>query len=515
MRILVAKRCVAAALALLAGSALKGCGSTTSGSGTAGPVDQRSDGGRIPGCLSDGGIDMFAAEGDEVLGLSWNNLGGWDSGGGYRLLFGFTDDDRSNEMVIECSDLECEYNLTGLQNGVTYFLAVESLNADGEVTHVSCTISATPNPLMFLSDVRVHEATGGVQDNPDIVAAEEGSPLFLAWEDGGAIRLVRSNDLGDTWGTPVAVGSGSGQASPSLAFRDRVMTDDFVEVTPVLYVAYSQGSEILLLRTVFPQGLEGAAALESPVLLGSGTNPDVTIGKDLVHVAFEDGERIFAVLVDPETLSATAPVPVDTESGDSHAPSIAADSVTGNVFVAYHGHRGSGDTDVYVNVSTNGGESFGAEEIRIDDDSMGQNQLNISLAVDQRTGQILATWEDRRGGANIFFSSSEDNGLTWGSNIETGAGLAGDQFTPQAVVDPGRNSYVVFIDTSDGQRPMFSRFNPDKTFDPPLPVSTAAGKAGATGRNPAVAIDRFGTIYTTWSENRDSPDMDVYFARAE
>ena len=512
MRSLLAKRCLIVVLALLAGSMQSGCRSTTSGSGTG---NQRTDGGRIPGCLSDGGIDMFAAEGDEVLGLSWNNLGGWDSAGGYRLRLGFTDQDLSNEMVIACTDLECEHNLTNLQNGVTYFLAVESLGADGVATHVSCTISATPSPLMFLSDVRVYETNGGVQDAPDIVAAKEGSPLFLAWEDGGVIGLARSNDLGETWGTPVAVGSGSSQAAPSLAFRDLVMTDDSVDVTPVLYLAYTQGSEVMLLRAVFPHGLDGAAAIESPVLLGSGRNPDVTIGKGLVHVAFEDGERIFAVSIDSETLSATAPVPVDTESGDSYAPSIAADSVTGDVFVAYHGRRGGGDTDVYMNVSTNGGESFGTEEIRIDDDSTGQNQLNISLAVDQRTGQVLATWEDRRGGANIFFSSSEDHGLTWSSNIETGAGLAGDQFTPQTVVDPGRNSYVVFIDTSDGQRPMFSRFNPDKTFDPPLPVSTAAGKAGAAARNPAVGIDQFGTIYTTWSENRGSPDVDVYFARAE
>ena len=62
---------------------------------------------------------------------------------------------------------------------------------------------------------------------------------------------------------------------------------------------------------------------------------------------------------------------------------------------------------------------------------------------------------------------------------------------------------------------MFSRFNRDRTFDPPLPVSTAAGKAGATAQNPAVAIDKFGSIFVTWSEDRGSPNVDVYFARAE
>ena len=508
MKILLTKRC----LVVLSVSAIGACQTTTDCSGTG---VLRIGGGRIPSCLSDGGIDMFAAEGDEVLGLSWNNVGGWDSSGGYRIRFGITEDDLADEMVINCTDFECEHNLTGLDNGVTYFLAVESLDANGVATQTSCAVSATPNVLVFLSDVRVNEATAGLQDFPDIVASTEGAPLFLGWEDGGAIWLGRSDDLGDTWSAPIAVGSRSAQASPSLAFRPLIEVDDVVEVVPLLFVAYAQGSEIMLIRAAFPEGLTGAAVYEAPISLGSGMNPDATIGRAAVHVAFEDGDQILAVRVDPDTLSKGAPVRVDTDSGDAHAPSIAANTLTGDVFVAYHALRGSGDNDVYGNVSIDGGATFGAVEVRIDDDVMGQNQLNISIAVDERTGQVLATWEDRRGGANIFFSSSEDNGLTWGANIETGAGLAGDQFTPRAVVDPGRNIYVAFIDTSDGQRPMFSRFNPEQTFDPPLPVSTAAGMAGAAARHPTVAIDKFGTIYVTWSENRSSPDVDIYFARAE
>jgi hypothetical protein len=73
-----------------------------------------------------------------------------------------------------------------------------------------------------------------------------------------------------------------------------------------------------------------------------------------------------------------------------------------------------------MNVSTDAGQTFLAEEVRIDDDPLGQNQLNISVAVDERSGQILATWEDRRGGANVFFASSEDYGLTWGARTSMG-----------------------------------------------------------------------------------------------
>jgi hypothetical protein len=105
--------------------------------------------------------------------------------------------------------------------------------------------------------------------------------------------------------------------------------------------------------------------------------------------------------------------------------------------------------------------------------------------------------------------------MTWEPNVETAAGLNGDQFQPQAAADPGRNIYVVFVDTTDGHRPLFSRFNPDGTFDPPLEVSMAAGQGGAAANEPTVTIDAYGTIYGAWTENRRGPEIDLYFARAE
>lgn len=183
--------------------------------------------------------------------------------------------------------------------------------------------------------------------------------------------------------------------------------------------------------------------------------------------------------------------------------------------MAYHGWRGSGDTDIYLNFTRNGGQTYQAEETRVDDDPQGYNQSNVSLAVDRRAGQVMTTWEDRRGGANIYFSRSFDDGESWETNIQTGAGLIGDQSLPQAVVDPGRNVYLIFIDTSDEQKPLFSRFNADGTFDPPLLVSQAAGEAGAAADDPAVTIDEYGIVYVAWTENRGTPDIDLYFARVK
>jgi hypothetical protein len=218
MKTLTLTRITCSLMMILVAVTIFGCPSASNGPNGTDGDDDTIDGGRIPRCLAEDGLDLFAAEGDEVLGITWNNLAESDSEGGYRVRYGTSVDEvdeLSDEMLSPCTDFECELNLTGLENNVVYSLEVQSLNVDGETTHVSCTIEATPHPLAFLADVRVHADTSGMQDCPDVVVGAEGAPLLLAWEDGGAIRLGRSDDLGDTWSDPFTVGSGVDQAHPA------------------------------------------------------------------------------------------------------------------------------------------------------------------------------------------------------------------------------------------------------------------------------------------------------------
>lgn len=576
-------------------------GGTGGGQEGTGEGERVEGGGRIPSCLDDDGIDFFMAEGDEVLSLSWNNVGRWDHAGGYRVRFGFTEDVLANEegegegtgaakqtvegegegngegeidvigpfaesIDVDCFDLQCEFNLEPLVNGVSYSIVIDALGGNGEVTQSSCTISGAPHVLAFLSDLPVNDLTEGTQELPSIAVQEDGTPLFIAWEDQGVIRMSRSNDLGDVWSeSTIPIPDGADQKGPILGFRDLVEpppapiiegsgegagegagalkqgegetegeTDE--GLPPYLFMAYQDGDDILVARAGFLEPtLEGVGegmtegegegegfnifeqplVFETPITVGTGSNPTMDVIENRIHIAWEDNTQIWAAWADPDEMVFSDPIRVDTVDDKAFAPSIAANPFNEHVFVGYDASRGAGDTNVYVNTSENGGLNFRANEVRIDDDTKGQNQLNISMAVDGRTGQVLATWEDRRGGANVFFSASNNNALSWDLNIRPGTGLTGDQFRPKAVVDPGRNVYVIFQDTTNGQRPLFSRFNPDGTFDPPLVVSEAAGRAGTVGDNPDVVIDNFGTIYVTWDENRDSPDVDIYFARAE
>ena len=74
--------CARSLLVIFAALAISGCRSSVSSGSSRG--DDRSDEGRIPSCLAEDGIDLFAAEADEVLGITWNNLGESDAEGGYR-----------------------------------------------------------------------------------------------------------------------------------------------------------------------------------------------------------------------------------------------------------------------------------------------------------------------------------------------------------------------------------------------------------------------------------------------
>ena len=91
-----------------------------------------------------------------------------------------------------------------------------------------------------------------------------------------------------------------------------------------------------------------------------------------------------------------------------------------------------------------GGMSF--DEFRqVDDNPGGANQRHPPIHLNERSQTTSASWENRRGGANVYFSWSEDWGQTWEDNIDVHAGMGGDQFRPQAVVDVAGSVYVAML----------------------------------------------------------------------
>jgi hypothetical protein len=274
-------------------------------------------------------------------------------------------------------------------------------------------------------------------------------------------------------------------------------------------VAFEQGGRVMLVGYDPVAGTVG-----DPLDVAAGGRPHVAVGPSAIHLVFEEGGGIHHAGSTDAGATFSDAQAVHGSTSMAHAPRVAVNGFTDEVYVAWDAIEGAGDSNIYFVASPDAGGSFGGP-VRVDDDPMGQNQLNVSIAVDARSQKIYATWEDRRGGANVYFTWSEDGGASWEPNVDVGAGLGGDQFRPEAVVDAARNVYVAFHDTSDGMRVVFSRFNAEGTFDPPLLPSREAGRAGVVADEPTVASDRYGAVYVAWQENRNAADVDVFFARAE
>ena len=383
---------------------------------------------------------------------------------------------------------------------------------------------ATPHVLAFSNDISVNPSVAG-QSDPTIASGWDGTPLFLAWVENDKVMTSRSDDRGVAWANPVQLwGQGVVETNPTLTFRRRITQSNpdtgelEILVQPALFATIVVDGVVKFFRGDFPSGPTGPIAFSSPIDLGIGEFPAGAAYGDHVEVVYERDGAVWARSSVDGGVIFSAEQRVDKASGTqfSASPDVTIEPNTSDVFVAYHGLRADGgDTNIYANFSTDAGKTYQTSEVRIDDDASGFNQSNVSLATDVRTGHVMATWEDRRGGSNVYFSRSIDGGLTWEANLNSGAGLTGDQFTPRAEVDPGRNVFVFFVDTSAGHRPLFNRFNALGSFDIPAEVSSTAGTAGAAAKGPVLTIDKFGRAFVAWSENRDSPVDNVYFARGE
>ncbi|MBW3579346.1 MAG: glycoside hydrolase [Actinobacteria bacterium] len=115
---------------------------------------------------------------------------------------------------------------------------------------------------------------------------------------------------------------------------------------------------------------------------------------------------------------------------------LAADPSTGTLYAVWYGHpdprasRPDADADVFVRVSTDGGDTW-SERRRINDDRVGVQQYDPGISI-APNGRVDVAWYDFRnspvpegegevgnaGGYNdVYYASSSDQGVTWSENV--------------------------------------------------------------------------------------------------
>jgi hypothetical protein len=174
----------------------------------------------------------------------------------------------------------------------------------------------------------------------------------------------------------------------------------------------------------------------------------------------------------PGATAWTAPV---TISDAGHAEQFANPAVApdGTVYVSWLGPPDATNRAVqYVDVSTNGGQSFGVDVPVTTIQTDGQDAFSLAAVPDRgaaaqefidtdrsgtnlnpgpHRGRVYLVYADRAAGTNtndtdIFLQYSDDQGKTWSPRLQVNdavAGLGTSQFFPSMSVDPSNGAVVI------------------------------------------------------------------------
>ena len=117
-------------------------------------------------------------------------------------------------------------------------------------------------------------------------------------------------------------------------------------------------------------------------------------------------------------------VNTDSTFADATRPDLVIDG--NRVLVAWEDTR-SGQPDIFVNVSLNGGATYRASSARADLGDLGGASPSFTPRIAVGTDGVLVTWRDRRNGeGDIWFNHSFDLGLTFQPNdVRVDVGTAG------------------------------------------------------------------------------------------
>ncbi|MHC4163465.1 MAG: sialidase family protein [Planctomycetota bacterium] len=371
-----------------------------------------------------------------------------------------------------------------------------------------------------LADLRLDTDLRGAADSADPQLARSGRTLFVVWEDsrsgGRDIYLQRSDDAGVTW--LVADVRLDSDAPGQALSEDPVLGVDGSTV----HVAWEEERDGQ--RDVYYRGsTDGGVSFRPEVVLNTAPGasysdrPRLAVSGSRVYVAWKDNRSgAYDIHLNASAdggLTWLAPdVRVETGvagASDSNDPEVTAEGE--NVYVVWSDAR-TGNADIRLNRSSDGGQSWLIADIRIDTDPPGAG-LSIRPQVRCTGGTVYVVWVDARdGNADIRFNRSLDAGRTWQAadqRLDTDAPGAGTSEYVRLEAD-GPNVYVAWQDDRDSANDIRFNYSTDQgaTFlAQDLRCDThTTGLADST--LPRIASD--GTnVYVLWADRRDG-QSDVY-----
>jgi hypothetical protein len=375
-------------------------------------------------------------------------------------------------------------------------------------------LSFSPNRQVG-SPSQVHDP---YYDEPPVLVGDGGQTLHVAWLDLSEDDIFYrcSTDAGQNW-TAIESLAGDGttalQDAPDIAVASNgvvyaVWRDERLDVQGDIYMASRQGcgGSWSAATPVAVAASAGAAQVEPALAIASDDN---------LYLTWEENSAVYFSRSTNGGQGWAPAQPLGDSSADSAgSPRILVDPTGQTVTVAWAYEPAGGESNIYVAVSTDGGQSW-PDGVPVAP-SPTQSQYYPALAR-SASGTLYAAWCVD----GIYFSRSLDQGQTWSAAIPVddapsdiyggGTGLAVDSrgriyltwHDKRHVVYGYYPYYDVFMAYSQDGGQTWSA-NIQLNDDPVVDVGNSASPNPLQHYRPAAAVNQAGQLFVVWRDERDT-----------
>lgn len=309
---------------------------------------------------------------------------------------------------------------------------------------------STDRGMSWSADVRL---TSNTAPSLNASIAVSGSTLHVVWEDGRdgnyEIYYKRSTDGGISWGSDIRLTSDA-----AASFQASVSATG-----ATVHVVWRETRDAGNYDLYHKRSTDGGASWGSDARLTSDPSvsylPSVSASGTNVHLAWWDNrdgnDEIYYKRSADGGLVWGSDVRLTSDSAGSQYASV---SVSGPVVhVAWRDYR-HGNSQIYYKRSTNGGVAWGTD-----------TRMTVTSAVSElpsvsASGSFVhVVWrDDRDGSTEIYYKSSTDGGVSWGSDTRLTSNPSMKLYSSVAASDSV--VHAVWTDSRDGNYEVYYKRNP-------------------------------------------------------
>ncbi|OGU14408.1 MAG: hypothetical protein A2X61_12805 [Ignavibacteria bacterium GWB2_35_12] len=360
-------------------------------------------------------------------------------------------------LILLCSNIYSQWEpdrklSTGEVNAQTNENMGQCIAVNGNVVHVVwIDIGNNGNGIYYKRSTDAGVSWGpdtrltGIPSISDYCSiAVAGNNVHVAYRDSipgsRTSNYIRSTDGGNTWGSPISLGSYYWW--PSIAASDSIV---FV----ALNSNSSDNSEVWCRRST-NNGTSWGPASQISNASGRSEDPSIAAGGGYVHLAWNDNrtDTMQTFYRRSTDLGITWGLEIQrtNSSAFAYCPVL---SVSASDVDLVWGDRRNGDFDIYHLHSSDYGSNWGSEE-RLSSDALSSIYPNIVRS----DSNVHVVWC----GSGIFYLHSRDCGTTWDSTVKL-VSSSSQPFTAFIAVT-GTVVHVIWTDSRDGHKAIYYKRNP-------------------------------------------------------